>query len=278
MKKILLSAVLSVFILSGCLLRNDSKDVIKITSENESIKNFTKNGKVLSLSTGINLLDAGDEDGAIKFFEEYEDFYSKDYKFYYYLGRAYFEKGLYKKASRCFERALAFDKSRYNLYLNIAYAYKNAKLYDKASENFVNYIFKSNDSAKIPEIINELNKVAVPAFGTGAVGKVSLSDRADLINNSTVGTKQAFNSDTPIIFASVEIIKPEKNNRISVIWNFTGNNSEIIKINSSEFSVSSSKTVLVSINNPISGWPTGKYEMQILVNGIKNSSLKFYVF
>lgn len=278
MKKILISALLSVFFLSGCLLKNDSKDVIKLTSENESIKNFTKNGKVLSLSTGINLLESGDEDGAIKFFKEYEDFYSQDYKFYYYLGRAYFDKSLYQKAAGCFEKALVLNKTQYNLYLNIAYAYENAKINNKASENFINYVFKSTDSSKNLEIKSELNKIAVPVTSKTVTGKVFLTDQADLINNSAIGLKQVFNPDTPVIFASAEIIKPAKNTKIRINWNFLKDNSEVIPVNSSEFNISNPKTILTSISNPVTGWPTGKYEMLIFVNGIKNTVINFYIF
>ncbi|EKE04254.1 MAG: hypothetical protein ACD_20C00092G0001, partial [uncultured bacterium] len=47
MKKFLIILVLPVFLLSGCLLRNNSQDVIKITSENTSGKKLIKVNKTL---------------------------------------------------------------------------------------------------------------------------------------------------------------------------------------------------------------------------------------
>jgi tetratricopeptide (TPR) repeat protein len=278
MKKIIIFLGLSVFLLSGCLLKNNSQDVIKITSENTPEKNFIKVNKTLSLSTGKNLLKSGDVDGAIKFFKEYEEFYSKNPEFYYYFGQAYFKKGLYLKASGNFEKALAIDKSLQDLFLNIAEAYEKANMRNKATENYVNYVFKSNDVSKNIEIRNKLNKISEPVVGNDIIGRISLTDRADVIKNSAIGTMQAFNPDTPIIFASIEVINAKKTDKIEVKWDFIGNKEEVLPVNSSEFVVSGAKTVLLSIKSPVAGWPTGNYEMQVFVNGIKNSALKFYVF
>jgi len=278
MKKTLILLSLSVFLLSGCLLKNNSQDVIKITSEKVFENKMTKNGKIISLSTGINLLESGDVDGAIKFFIEYENFYSKNPKYYYYLGQAYLNKKLYNKACSNFEKALSLDNTQYNLFLNIANAYEQANLKNKATENYVNYVFKSNDTSKNSEIRDKLNNLAVQLIGTDIVGRISVTDRADVMKNSALGIMQAFNPDTPLIFASVELINAKKSDKIQVIWNFIGNKGEIIPVNSSKFDILGSKIILLSIKSPVSGWPTGKYEMWVLVNGIKNSSLKFYIF
>ena len=278
MKKTLIFLILPVFLLSGCLLKNNSQDVIKITSEKLFENKITKNGKILSLSTGINLLESGDVDGAIKFFIEYENFYSQNPKYYYYLGQAYLNKKLYNKACSKFEKALSLDNTQYNLFLNIANAYEQANIKNKATENYVNYVFKSSDASKNSEIRNKLNNLAVQLIGTDIVGRISVTDRADVMKSSALGVMQAFNPDTPLIFASVELINAKKSDKIQVIWNFIGNNGEIIPVNSSEFNISGSKTILLSIKSPVTGWPTGKYEMCVLVNGIKNSSLKFYMF
>ena len=278
MKKFLIILVLPVFLLSGCLLRNNSQDVIKITSENTSGKKLIKVNKTLSLSTGMDLLEAGDVDGAIKFFKEYEDFFSKNPKYYYYLGQAYFKKSLYLKAAASYEKALTLDSRRYDLFLNIAEAYEKANAKNKAAENYVNYVFKSNDASKNMEIRNKLNKIAIESIGNDIIGRISVTDRADVIKNSVIGIMQAFNPDTPMIYASVELINPKKSDIIQVKWNYIGNKEEILPVNSSEFNDLGSKTVLLSIKSPVTGWPTGKYEMQIFVNGIKNSSLNFYVF
>ena len=278
MKKILIILVLPVFLLSGCLLRNNSQDVIKITSENTSGKKLIKVNKTLSLSTGMDLLEAGDVDGAIKFFKEYEDFFSKNPKYYYYLGQAYFKKSLYLKAAASYEKALTLDSRRYDLFLNIAEAYEKANTENKAVKNYINYVFKSNDASKNIEIRNKLNKIAIESIGNDIIGRISVTDRADVIKNSVIGIMQAFNPDTPMIYASVELINPKKSDIIQVKWNFIGNKEEILPVNSSEFNDLGSKTVLLSIKSPVTGWPTGKYEMQIFVNGIKNSSLNFYVF
>lgn len=278
MKKILILIVVAVFFLSGCLLKNNSQDVIKITSEKVFENKITKNGKIVSLSTGIDLLESGDVDGAIKFFIEYENFYSQNPKYYYYLGQSYLNKKLYNKACYNFEKALALDNTQYNLFLNIADAYENANVQNKAVENYVNYVFKSNDSSKNSEIRDKLNKLSVQMIGTDVIGRISLTDRADVMKNSAIGIMQAFNPDTPLIFASVELINAKKSDKIQVIWNFIGNKGEIIPVNTSKFNIFGSKTILLLIKSPVTGWPTGKYEMCVLVNGIKNSSLKFYIF
>ena len=278
MKKILIFLTVAAFLLSGCLLKNNSNDVIKITSESSAANKFIKINKTLSLSTGIDLLESGNVDGAIKFFNEYEDFFLKNPKFYLYLGQAYFKKGLYLKASGAFSKALTLDNSRHDLLLNIAESYEKANMKNKAAENYINYVFNSNDTSKNNEIRNKLNKWAEPSLGNDIIGRFSLTDRADITKNSAIGTMQAFNSDTPIIFASVELINAKKTDNIEIKWNFIDNKGEILPVNSAKFNDSGSKTILLSIKSPIKGWPEGNYEMQIFVNGIKNSLLNFYVF
>lgn len=278
MKKILIFLAVIIFlVLFGYLFKGNSDDVIKITSETSPSK-FTFNGKVVSLKTGINLLKAGKIDEAIKFFNEYQDFFSDNPKYYYYSGQAYFKKGLYQKASACFEKALSFDNTNYNLYLDLAHAYEKAKNNNKAAENLVNYVFKSNDLSKNPEIRNELNRLACETLGSGVVGRISVTDQAELTKNSAIGLKQAFSSETPVIFASIELINSKENDVIQANWNFINNNGETIPVNSSKFSYTGSKTVLLSIKNPVTGWPIGKYELQILTNGTKNSTKYFYIF
>ncbi|MEI8389499.1 MAG: hypothetical protein WCG23_06395 [bacterium] len=278
MKKILIFLTVAAFLLSGCLLKNNSNDVIKITSESSAANKFIKINKTLSLSTGIDLLESGNVDGAIKFFNEYEDFFLKNPKFYLYLGQAYFKKGLYLKASGVFEKALTLDNSRNDLFLNIAESYEKANIKNKAAENYVNYVFNSNDTSKNNEIRNKLNKWAEPCLGNDIIGRFSLTDRADIVKNSAIGIMQAFNSETPMIFASVELINTQKTDNIDVKWSFIDNKGEILPVNSAKFNESGSKTILLSIKSPTKGWPEGNYEMQILVNGIKNSLLNFYVF
>lgn len=243
MRNLLILIFASCFFLSGCLLRNNTEDVIKITSDNFSEKKLNDN-QTISLSTGANLVKSGKFDEAIKFFKEYGDFFSKNPEYNYYLGQAYFKKNLYKEAS----------------------------------SNLVKYVYKSDNSTRIPEIRDELNKIAQPAIGNSVIGRISLTDRADVVKNSAIGIKQVFTSDTPVIFASVEVINAKTADKIQAKWNFISGKGEIIPVNSSEFSVSGSKTALLSIKSPASGWITGRYELQILVNEIKNSSLNFYVF
>jgi tetratricopeptide (TPR) repeat protein len=268
MKKFLIFIFLSVFFLSGCFLRNNTKDVIKITKVN----------KTSSLLTGIKLLNSGKTDAAIKFFSEYEEVYSQNPEYHYYIGQAYYKKRLYSKAYTSFKNSLALDSSRYSLYLNIADTYEKANIKNKAAENFANYVFKSSDSSKNIEIRNKLNKLAEPVIGNDVIGRISLADRADIIKNSVIGINQAFSPDTPIIFASIEVINSKKTDIIQIKWDYINDKEESIPVNSSEFNISGSKTVLLSIKSPVEGWPAGKYEIQVLVNNIKNSSLKFYIF
>jgi len=278
MKKIFIFLAMTTIFLSGCLLKTNTNDVIKITSENQAGNINIKVNKTLSLSTGINLLESGDVDEAIKFFQEYEDFYSKNSKFYYYFAQAYFKKGLYLKASDKFEKALAIDNKKTDLFLNIAQAYEKANNKNKAVENYINYVFRSEDTSKNIEIRNKLNNFTVQKIGNNIIGRISLTDRAEIMKNSAIGMMQAFNPDTPMIFASVEIINAKKSDKIKIKWNFLSAKEEIIPVNSTEFNVLGAKTVLLSIKSPVSGWPTGKYEMRLFVNGVENSSLKFYVF
>jgi len=209
MRKFLIILTLAVFLLSGCLLRNNTKDIIKVTSGNllETKLNKVNNISVLQ------------------------------------------KTGSCKSLKQC-----------------------------KTVENYVNYAFKNNDASKNPEIRNELNKIALPIVGNDVIGRISLADRADVIKNSAIGIMQAFSPETPIIFASVEVINAKKPKLIKIKWNFISTKGKIIPVNSSNFNVSGSKTILLSIKSPFTGWPIGNYEMQVFVNGIKNSSLKFYIF
>ncbi len=259
-------------------MKNNSQDVIKITSENSKENKLIKVNKTLSLNTGINFIESGDIDNAIKFFKEYEDFYSKNPKYYYYLGKAYYKKGLYKESAGSFEKSLLLNKNSYDLYFNIAEAYEKAKLKNKASENYADYIFNTNQSDKINEVRNKINSLSNVEVGTDIIGRISLSDRADVLKNFAIGYMQAFSPDTPIIFASVEFINAKKTDKININWNFINSEKEILPVNQLEFNISGSKTVLLSIKSPVSGWPSGKYEMRVLVNNVKNSSIKFYVF
>lgn len=274
------SLVLIIFagiILCGCMLRNDTNDVIKITSENISDGKIKKS-KVLSLDTGLNFLKSGNIDSAIGFFKEYEEFYTNNPKFYSYFGQALFKKGLYKESSKVFKKSLALNNKQYGLYLDIAYACEKANLPTEATENFINYVFKSNNYSKNTEIRDELNKIARPQIGNGIIGKFFVTDKAEISKNTAIGIKQAFFPETSAIFASVDLINAEKSDKIQIKWVFVTDKNEYIPVNSSEFSFSGSKTVLSSIKSPISGWVAGKYEMQVFLNNIKNSSLQFYVF
>lgn len=274
MKKKLIFLVLPVFLLSGCLIKNNSQDIIKITSE----KNSNKINKSLSLSVGVELLNSGKTDSAIQYFNDCREYYSQNSDFYYYLGQAYFKNNKFTEAAGNFEKALAIDNKRYKLFLEIANAYEKANIKNKAVENYVSYIFKSDDTLKISEIRNKLNDLAAESIGNNIIGRISVTDKADMIKNTAIGAMQAFNPDTPLIFASVELINPQKTDKVQVEWNYISVNEEIIPVNVSEFYSDKSKTVLLSIKSPVAGWPPGKYEMRVLVNGIKNSSLNFYIF
>lgn len=245
-KKIaLILIIISVFGISGCTSLNSKKDVIKITSENAHSKaDISNENKSISLDTGAKLLEDGKTDEAVKFFEEYKDFFSQDTMYYFYAGKAYLK----------------------------------AENKVKALKNFLEYIARSNDNSKNDEIREDINKLTEPVFGTEKIGQIYLSDKADTVKRIAGIPKQAFHPDTKEIFASVEVVNPQKTDKIKINWIFLNDKNEDIPVNSSEFSVSSSQTVLLSIKAPVAGWIAGNYKMQVFVNEEKTSSLKFYIF
>ena len=270
MKKILLiTLIVNLFLISGCSLNKNKKDVIKVTSEKTNS---------VSIDTGIKMLEAGNADGAVKFFEEYEDIFSKDPSYYQYLGNAYYTLGSYKKAAVLYEKSKKMGNNSNQLILDLAYAYLNAKNKTKAVKNFVSYASKNNDGDKIRKIRTELNSLLETTIGSNIIGRISLSDNANIAKNTISDSMRVFEPDTPIIFLSVEVINPEKNDKITINCDFVTRKGKNIPVNSTEFSAGESKTVLTSVKSPVTGWPPGIYSVTIYVNGEKNSTVKFYVF
>lgn len=121
-------------------------------------------------------------------------------------------------------------------------------------------------------------ELAGPVLGKGVVGRVFATNRVNEEKNLALKPKAWFDKDTKIIYASLEIINAPVNTEIETEWAYELAKNEQVKINSTRFKAEGSKNTLVSLEKPTSGWPIGKYRLNVIVNGYYNTDLIFYVF
>jgi len=266
MKKLIAALLLSNFLLAGCFSNNSSDEVIKVTSP----KTPVKNGKKLSLSTGVTLMQENKTDEAINFFLDYKDFFSNDFNYFNYLGDAYVKKSKLLKAISAYEKSLALNENQPQILLKIADCHEKTNSEKKASEFYIKYIFESGDVSQNKAIREKLNKIATYSTGQGLIKQFFVT--------SKTSPEIAFDEDIPEIFAKIELIKPKTTDKIELQWKYTTSTGEIISVNSAKLSEISANQITSSLKAPLAGWPKGKYILNIVLNGEANSSCDFYIF
>ncbi|OGI00175.1 MAG: hypothetical protein A2Y25_00310 [Candidatus Melainabacteria bacterium GWF2_37_15] len=122
------------------------------------------------------------------------------------------------------------------------------------------------------------NELAGPIIGKGVLGRVFVTNEVIEEKNLALKPKACFDKNTPVIYASLEIINAPSDSEIEAEWVYELPKNEQVKVNSSLFKANGSKNALVSVKKPTSEWPAGKYRLNVYINGEKNTDLTFYVF
>ena len=121
-------------------------------------------------------------------------------------------------------------------------------------------------------------ELAGPFIGKGVIGRVFVTNETDEGKKLALKPKACFDKDTPVIYASIEIINALPDTEIESEWVYEISKNEEVQVNSAKFKAEGSKDALVSIKKPDSSWPPGKYKLNVYVNREKNTDLTFYVF
>ncbi|EKE02285.1 MAG: hypothetical protein ACD_20C00402G0015 [uncultured bacterium] len=276
MKKILITSILCIFILTGCMLNQGSRDANNSRTGFKKENKISQNAKVL-LNKGIAQVKSGDNTNAIKSFNELINKYPDLAIGYYNLGLAYAENKNLNKAINSWEQAVLIDDSYADAYYNLGLAYKTLHNKKKAAESLANYISIRPDEPGNDQIRKELAALQEPYQGKGIIGLITLSDKADQKNKTVLNAKNFFNTNTNYIYAALQIADAARDTDVKVIWYYITSDNQKLPVNLLKFTIEGSKNVLLSLKRPEKGWPIGDYELDILVNGKINDIVPFEV-
>ncbi len=264
--------------LNGCD-EDKAADMVKITppTDHEVIQGFhsMKGDDMLNLAV-INMR-AGEIKKAILMLEKFIIRYPNNPVGLFYLGQAYYKKGLYKEAINNLKRAYALDTTMTKPLYYLSKSYEKIGDRKKALKALYKYLLTETHSYRINLIIKEANSYAEPVIGRGIIGRVSVTDEVIPEKKLALCPKFFIRADALEIFASLEIIEAPHNTGISAKWYHINSENKKKEVNSSTFSVKGSKNELIPLKKPSSGWTAGEYRLEILVENEKNLSLYFYI-
>lgn len=267
-------------LISGCDKSNSSEDIIKIVSPDghDIVKNIHSAKQEDLLNLGAINMRAGKLQESIQSLEKFTTYYPHNPVGQLYLGRAYYADQRYDQAIKRFKRAYVLDKSSPDPLLYLGKAYDKAGNTAKAIKSIYKYILEEQDQLSKQKAADQINLYAKPITGKGIIGRVSVTDRVIKENNLALTSKACFSRKIPEVFASVEVIEAPYDTEIEARWLYVVSEEKKMEVNSASFSLTGSKNALVTLKKPSQDWPVGEYNLEILVNNEKNTSLTFYVF
>jgi tetratricopeptide (TPR) repeat protein len=265
-------------ILNGCD-GNQAEDIEKITtsSEQEVIRDISAYQGENSLNQGVVCYKAGNIPKAIAALEQYVLYHSQNSMGQYYLGKAYFANNMFDKAIVHLGKAVNLDDEISDSYYYLGKSYQSLNNKQKAIENLYKYISLNPNILNKVKIEDEINNLSSPVIGIDIIGRIFTTDQVIKDKNIAVDSKSLFLQETDTIYASLEIINPKYNSIIYAEWSYLSPVSDKVQVNTIQFTVSSSKNAVLSLKKPLTGWPSGQYLLEIYVNRIKNSEIKFYI-
>ncbi|HSA06818.1 MAG TPA: tetratricopeptide repeat protein [Candidatus Gastranaerophilales bacterium] len=278
--KQLLILVCLPLIMSGCDQKNSSEDIIKIAApvEHEIIEKHSSLDQETLLNQGIINLKADNVEKAIEILENYTTYYPHNSVGQFYLGKAYLNNMRYEDAIKTFRKTLMLDESETQAFLYIGQAYEKMGQRKSAIKYLYKYLIAESGSLDTKKISGEINDLAEPVIGKDIIGRVFVTNEVIKEKNLALKPMTCFESAVPEIYGSLEIIDAPANTEIEVKWRFLLKNDKKMEINSHFFTVQGTKNALALIKKPVPNWIPGEYELEILVDGEKNTNLNFYIF
>ncbi len=279
MKLFFLLICLCLFI-SGCNKDGESSDITKIVSptDHEVVKSYHSSRGEDLLNLAIINLRAGEIQKSIALLEKFTAYYPSNPVGQFYFGKAYYKNRMYEDSIKKFKKAFILDPASPEPLLYLGRAYEKTGNRKKAIKTLYEYLLRESDAYAIQKTGKEINSLAQPVVGKNIIGRISVTDEIIREKSLALSSKILFKRDTPEIFTSLEVIEAAYDTKIDVKWYYLVSNDKKMKVNSSSFKVEGSKNALVSIKNPSSDWPAGKYKLEIFVDNEKNTSLNFYIF
>jgi tetratricopeptide (TPR) repeat protein len=272
MKKISLYTLIMIITLSltpslAIGQQTDLESKVKINQVNPEAKKL--------LNEGITKYKNSDYDGALIDFKDLTKLYPEISEGYYNLGLAYSKKNMLKEATKSWEQTVQMDKNNADAYYNLAIAYRIMKDNKQTLDAFTKYLMLRPNSTKKQEIAKIMSELREPYIGNGIIGRIYLTDDVDLKERKPKNVKNVFKTATKNIFTSIETISAPQNTKLEAKWYFISFNNEKVPVNSIKVTATGSSNILIALTKPKINWPVGKYELQILVNGQKNTSVIF---
>ncbi len=123
-----------------------------------------------------------------------------------------------------------------------------------------------------------VRELSGPVIGKNVIGRVFVTDRVEKEKNIALTPMVWFDKNIPFIYASLEIINAPPDTEIEAELVYELSKNERLDVNSVLFKTTGSENTAISVKKPSSGWPAGKYRLNIFVNGAKNIDLTFYIF
>ncbi len=235
--KILTVFVVIALFVSGCDKKDYSNDIVRITSTEHSLE------KEYSAFNADNALNEA--------------------KIYLHAGKA-------AEAIEILEKFVTYRpyNSMGHYYLGRAYYENNEKA------KFLHHTKQAFSIDK--ELAKEL---AGPAIGNDEIGRVFITAQTEGKENENLALRPMvwFDRNIEAVNVSIEIIKAEPGTEIETELLYELSKEEDLKVKSILFNTEGSKNAVVSIKKPETGWPEGKYRVNIFVNSKRNISQVFYI-
>lgn len=252
------------------------------TAEQSYISEKVQAGKINSeakklLNEGIDKYKNSDYDGAIVDFKDLTKLYPEIPEGYYNLGLAYSKKNMLKEAVKSWEQTVELDKSNADAYYNLGIANKMLKNKKQSLDAFTKYLMLRPNSTKRQEVAKLISELREPYIGSGIIGRIYLTDEVDLTTRKPKNVKNVFKTGTKNIFTSIETISAPDNTKLEAKWYYITFNNEKVPVNSIKANAKGSGNILIALTKPKINWPVGKYELQILVNNQKNTTVIFNI-
>ncbi len=252
------------------------------TAQQSDINEKMQTGKINPevkrlLNEGIEKYKNSDYDGAIVDFKDLTKLYPEIPEGYYNLGLTYSRKNMLKEAVKSWEKTTELDKNNADAYYNMGIAHKMLKNKKQSLDAFTKYLMLKPNSTKKQEVAKIISELREPYIGSGIIGRIYLTDEVDLTVRKPKNVKNVFKTGTKNIFTSIETISAAKNTKLEAKWYYITFNNEKVPVNSIKTNAEGSGNILVVLTKPKINWPVGKYELEILVNNQKNTTVMFNI-
>ena len=114
------------------------------------------------------------------------------------------------------------------------------------------------------------------SVSTASLKNLQMASQVDS-NNKAVTVTDSFTTDTPMIYATGNVNNAPEGTVIEALWVYLDSD-PVIDIDSVEMELDDSYVDFIfSLSRPDNGWPTGKYEVKLSIDGVYKESLYFTV-